>query len=283
VDTPNGDWYYMGFLDAYPNGRIPVLAPLTWSDGWPNLVTDNNGGWGQSYPVPAIDTDKTVTPVGPFSDTFDGENLHPEWEWNHNPDNEAWSLGEGGLTLSTTTITTNLHAARNTLTHRILGPKSSGTFRLNLGNLAAGDIAGVAILRDESAYIGARKESDGNVTLINVNGIKMENSNGWQTVSEGEVADSTIEGLEGVASGEQDLWLRITADVTPNFNGPAGQNTAQLAYSTDGVSFQQLGPDFDIHTRWQFFMSHRFGVFNFATESLGGAVIVKGFDLQLAQ
>ena len=285
VDTPNGDWYYMGFLDAYPNGRIPVLAPITWDEeGWPNLVTDANGGWGQSYPVPAIETDKTVNPIGPFTDSFKSETLHPEWEWNHNPDNSAWSLSAEGLTLSTASVTTNLYAARNTLTHRIVGPKSSGTFRINVGDLAAGDIGGVAILRDESAYIGVRKEADGSVTLIHVNGITMkEGDDGWQTVSEGTVAASTTEGLAAVASGEQDLWVRITADVTPAFGLPAENvpNTAQLEYSIDGQTFQKLGPDFKIHNRWQFFMTFRFAVFNFATKALGGSLHVKGFDLQL--
>ncbi|WP_285786455.1 family 43 glycosylhydrolase, partial [Microbispora sp. NBRC 16548] len=34
VQTQNGAWYYMAFQDAYPGGRIPVLAPITWtSDG----------------------------------------------------------------------------------------------------------------------------------------------------------------------------------------------------------------------------------------------------------
>ena len=36
VQTPNGDWYYMAFVDAYPGGRVPALAPITWTaDGWP--------------------------------------------------------------------------------------------------------------------------------------------------------------------------------------------------------------------------------------------------------
>lgn len=39
VDTPAGQWYYMAFIDAYPGGRIPVLAPVTWgSDGFPAVT-----------------------------------------------------------------------------------------------------------------------------------------------------------------------------------------------------------------------------------------------------
>lgn len=35
VDTPDGDWYAMLFQDHEAVGRIPVLVPLTWEDGWP--------------------------------------------------------------------------------------------------------------------------------------------------------------------------------------------------------------------------------------------------------
>ena len=276
----------MGFLDAYPLGRIPVLAPIEFDEqGWPNVVPDDAGGWGQSYPVPDIQTSKTVTPIGPFTDTFEGGSIGPSWEWNHNPDNSAWSLGDGGLTLSTATVTTNLNAARNTLTHRIIGPKSSGTFRINVGEMQAGDIAGAAIFRDQSGYIGVRKEADGSVTLSMVDGILLEEGgSGWQSVSEGTEQATVTEGLGDVASGESDLWLRITADVTPSFGQAGGQNTAQLEYSIDGGgTFTQLGPDFAIPNRWEFFMAYRFAVFNFATGQLGGSVLVKEFDLSLAE
>ena len=56
VQTQNGDWYYMAFVDAYPGGRVPVLAPITWTaDGWP-VVQTVNGAWGASYPSPNVPT-----------------------------------------------------------------------------------------------------------------------------------------------------------------------------------------------------------------------------------
>jgi len=30
VQTQSGSWYYMAFIDAYPGGRVPALAPITW-------------------------------------------------------------------------------------------------------------------------------------------------------------------------------------------------------------------------------------------------------------
>jgi hypothetical protein len=38
VDTPSGQWYYMAFMDTYPLGRTPLLAPIGWgSDGFPTI------------------------------------------------------------------------------------------------------------------------------------------------------------------------------------------------------------------------------------------------------
>lgn len=285
VDTPNGDWYYMGFLDAYPLGRIPVLAPIEFdAEGIPQVVTGSDGGWAQEYPVPDIQTDKTVTPMGAFTDAFDGSSLRPEWEWNHNPDNDAWSLGEGGLTLNTATVTSDFHFARNTLTTRIVGPASSATFRLNVGNLANGDKAGIAIIRDLSHYLAVSKSNDGSVSLSLVNGVLLDEVDGsWKSVSEGEQVASVTDGLTDVADGSSDIWLRLTADLTPTFGGgDVSRNTATFEYSTDGETFQAVGDAQALHNNWEFFMAFRFAVFNFATSALGGSVAVKSFDLALA-
>ncbi|MBO4275881.1 xylosidase, partial [Microbispora triticiradicis] len=51
------------------------------------------------------------------------------------------------------------------------------------------------------------------------------------------------------------------------------------SYSTDGVNFTSFGPAFTMGNAWQFFMGYRFGIFNYATQSLGGSVTVNRFDL----
>ncbi len=167
VRTQNGDWYYRAFVDAYPGGRMPALAPVTWSaDGWP-AVQLVDGAWGTSYPVPNLPAPpRPITPLtGPFTDTFTGPALAPRWEWNHNPDNGRWSAGNG-LRLRTATVTDDLYAARNTLTHRIQGPSSTATIVLDHRGMREativldhqgmrdGDRAGLALLRDSSAWIG---------------------------------------------------------------------------------------------------------------------------------
>ncbi|MBO9555889.1 family 43 glycosylhydrolase [Cellulomonas sp.] len=262
VQTQNGDWYYMAFVDAYPGGRVPALAPISWSaDGWPTVQTVN-GGWGATYPKPNITTTKTVASmIGP--DTFAGPTLGPRWEWNHNPDTSKFTVSNG-LRLQTATVTNDLYNARNTLTHRIQGPSSTATIELDYSTMRDGDRAGLAMLRDSSAWIGVRR--DNGVTRVSMtNGLTMDGS--WNTTGTGTEAASA-----SVSGGR--IWLRATADIRP---GSGRQAT--FSYSTDGVSFSRLGPAFTLGNAWQFFMGYRFGIFNYATGSLGGAVTVQRFDL----
>jgi beta-xylosidase len=261
VQTQNGDWYYMSFVDAYPGGRVPALAPITWTGDWPTVQTVN-GGWGVNYPRPNIQTNRTVASmIGP--DTFTSGALGHRWEWNHNPDNSRWSAGSG-LRLQTATVTNDLYGSRNTLTHRIQGPSSTATIELDYGQMANGDRAGLAMLRDQSAWIGVKRDN-GAYRVVMTNGLTMNSS--WQTTGTGtEQAGANIPGGR--------IWLRVNADIRPG----SGRQ-ARFSYSTDGTNFVGLGPPFTLNNAWQFFMGYRFGIFNYATQSLGGAVTVRRFDL----
>ncbi|WP_416974140.1 glycoside hydrolase 43 family protein [Streptomyces sp. 4F14] len=265
VQTQTGAWYYLAFVDAYPGGRIPVLAPVTWtSDGWPVLQLVG-GAWGSTYPSPTLPTPpRQVTPMIGV-DTFDGTALKPKWEWNHNPDNTKWSVNNG-LTLSTATVTNDLYWARNTLTHRIQGPSSTATVTLDIAAMRDGDRAGLALLRDSSAWIGVKREGAA-TRLVMVNGLTMDGS--WNTTGTGTEAASVP-----LTAGR--LWLRANADIRP---GAARSGT--FSYSLDGVSFTRLGPAFSMGNAWQFFMGYRFALFNHATRALGGSVRVPRFEVSV--
>jgi beta-xylosidase len=259
VDLPNGNWAYMSFIDAYPGGRIPALAPISWgSDGFP-AVQLVNGGWGSSYSdlLPS-------KPVGSLTgrDSFTGSSLGPQWEWNHNPDTSKFSVGNG-LSLSPATVTVDLYSARNTLTHRILGPVSTATIQLNYANMRDGDRAGLAILRDKSAWVGVKRDN-GAFTVCFVTGINMDTS--WNTVATGTTPASV-----GISGGT--IYLRAVADIAP-----AGSKTVTFKYSTNGSSYTNIGT-FTMSTDWQFFMGHRFAIFDYATSSLGGSVNVPWFQI----
>ncbi|MFC6087544.1 family 43 glycosylhydrolase [Sphaerisporangium aureirubrum] len=263
VQTQNGAWYYMGFVDAYPGGRVPALAPVTWtSDGWPTLQTVN-GRWGATYPYPNVPRPprQVKSPLG--VDTFAGTQLGPEWEWNHNPDTGRYSV-DNGLRLQTATVTNDLYSARNTLTHRIHGPASTATIELDYSGMQDGDRAGLALLRDSSAWIGVKRDGSAN-RLVMVNNLTMDSN--WNTTATGTEVAGT-----GISGGR--IWLRVSADIRPG-TGRQGR----FSYSTDGVNFTSFGSAFTMGNAWQFFMGYRYAVFNYATRSLGGAVNVRQFSM----
>ncbi|MCG5468088.1 family 43 glycosylhydrolase [Micromonospora sp. LAH09] len=263
VQTQNGDWYYMSFVDAYPGGRMPAMAPITWSsDGWPVLQTVN-GAWGASYPKPNLPAPPRAVKPLTGTDTFAGTTLGPQWEWNHNPDNSKWSVNNG-LNLQAATVTGDLYKARNTLTHRIQGPTSTATIELDYSTMRDGDRTGLAVLRNSSAWIGVRRDN-GSTRLVMQNGLTMDGS--WNTTSTGsEVASTPVSGGR--------IWLRANADIRPG----SGRQ-ARFSYSTDGVNFTSFGNALTLANNWQFFMGYRFAIFNHATQALGGAVTVRRFDL----
>jgi beta-xylosidase len=263
VQTQNGDWYYIAFNDAYPAGRLPVMAPMTWNNGWPS-VTLVNGQWGASYPFPNLPCGAGKVKPRNAKDYFTNTTLDHAWEWNHNPDNTRWTAGNG-LTLRTATVTNDFYSARNTLTRRIEGPRSIATIELDYTSMQNGDVAGLAALRDSTAWIGVKK-ANGATRVVMTTGATLDSS--WNTSSYGsESASASIGGGK--------IWLRIDADVRTI----SGGGTARLYYSTNGTQFTQLGGTFTMKREWQYFLGYRFGIFNYATQSLGGSVKINSFDV----
>lgn len=263
-NTQNGEWYYMGFNDSYPAGRIPVMAPVTWSsDGWPS-VTLVGGKWGASYPFPKLPCGAGKVKSRYGKDSFASEALEPWWEWNHNPDNTKWSSGSG-LTLETATVTTDPYAARNTLTRRMPGPTSTATIELDYASMKDGDVAGLAAWRDTSSFIAVKRSGSSDKVVL-VTNATLDSS--WNTSSKG------TDGASASISGGK-IWLRIKANIRTD----SGGGTASFFYSTDGTTFTQLGSAFSMKKDWTYFLGYRYAILNYATAALGGSVKVASFDL----
>lgn len=255
----------MAFIDNFPGGRTPVLAPIVWgSDGFPSVVSVN-GTWGTSYPYP-LEPNPLSSPTG--TDNFNGNKLGPKWEWNHNPDPERFTVNNG-LTLRTATITDDLYKAQNTLTHRIIGPSSTATIQLDISKMLSGDRTGLVLLRDLSAYV-AIVNKNGTSRVSMVNGLVLRGGgSSWVTNSIGHEA-------AGVDLPEKTstVWLRAFADISP-----AGDRAANFSYSINGRDFIPIGIQYTLNNDWRFYMGYRYGIFNFATSSLGGSVKVNSFTM----
>ncbi|KAJ4314180.1 hypothetical protein N0V94_006594 [Neodidymelliopsis sp. IMI 364377] len=262
IQTANGDWYFMSFTWAYPSGRLPVLAPVTWgADGFPVFVKGDNGGWGKTYPRPL-----PTRPAKPLTGTyrFEGPSLGPTFEWNHNPDISKFSVNKG-LTLQTASNTSDLYAARNTLTHRVFGEFPVGTIELDFTSMSDGDRSGLAAFRDRSAYIGIHREGS-KYSIVAAQNMTIDEYSGV-TLDPGHVVDTAR-----VREGVKKIWLRTTMDARPN-----GSRDAKFFYSYDGKKFVQLGETYKLYDGWAFFLGYRFGIFNYATKALGGSVKVNAF------
>ncbi|POS73232.1 glycosyl hydrolase family 43 protein [Diaporthe helianthi] len=238
IKTADGNWYYMSFTWAYPAGRIPVLAPVTWgADGYPELVKGSNGGWGTSYPSP-LPTQSLYNWTRTYN--FEGTALPP-------------------------TVTEDIYSARNTLTHRIHGDFPKGTVEIDFSNAADGDRFGLAAFRDQTAYVGIH--CDGSVyTLKAVQNITLDEWSGTTTGAGQEVASAPV------PEGATKVWFRVELDARAS-----GTRAANFFYSFDGVDFTELGPTYELYTGWAFFIAYRFGIFNYATKELGGSIKVESF------
>ncbi|KAJ4215885.1 hypothetical protein NW759_009743 [Fusarium solani] len=291
VETADGKWYYMAFIDAFPAGRIPVLAPVEFdSEGWPSIVadyTDDCGQWRVEYP-PAVENCRADKPKTCWREhSFNDDGLEHCWEWNQNPHNSKWSIQGNQLVLETAAVTDCLYLAPNTLTHRTLGPSSTATFCVNWSQLKDGDRAGASIFRDHSAYIGIHKDG-GNAKLVYVDDLTLGPvgnlanwldgrpvAGDWGVTSKGSVkAEAPLT--------QQRLWLRIHVNVAAACADGYEKEPreATFEYSVDGSTFERFGPVFTLVNAGDGWIGYRFGVFNFATKALGGQLVVESCTIE---
>lgn len=175
------------------------------------------------------------------------------------------TIGGGAVTLQTVTVTDDLFLARNTLTHRLVGPQPVATIALDIADLADGDRAGLAAFKDTNSYIGVKRDGDVYSVVVRTN--MTLSFTDWNTVSIGTDVASVV-----VPKGNGKIWFRGTADARP-----VGAKTVSFEYSRDGISFTSLGGAYKLDDGFQLFMGYRWGIFNHATKALGGSVKLEEF------
>jgi len=118
------------------------------------------------HPVPQWTKPETDFPCEPFapqaSDDFSGPELSPQWQWNHNPVDEKWSLTErrGWLRLKSSFVNGDITATPNILTQKLMGACGNISVILSTKNMADSQVAGLMLFGTESLYIAAVKMPD---------------------------------------------------------------------------------------------------------------------------
>ena len=248
IDTPDGnEWWTIMQEDKGAMGRMPNLQPVTWEDGWP--IVGNNGKPYTTYTKPNVGATYPITVLS-TTDSFRSYPLGLQWEWNHTPDNGAWTLFErpGWLRLKTGAVVEKLTQARNMLTQRIYAytnKASKGTVRIDVSHLQEGDRAGICVFQDPYAYIAVEKK-DGKCRLV------------WR--------QDQLRTNDGFTPKETAKKLTIPDVVylraTMNYN----DSKTKFYYSLDNKTFTPLGDQTTLSFNLTVFVGARFGLFCYATQ-----------------
>ncbi len=255
VQAKNGTWWALLMQDFHSIGRTVCLMPITWVDGWPMIgLKGNLGRAPRTWYKP--DTQLGCYAIGeeaqpiraPYerSEDFNGKTLGRIWQWNHNPDDKMWSLKGGKLRLNAMPAE-QLMWARNTLTQRVIGPKSIATVEVYLKGLKDGDVCGLGNINVPCSWVGIVKDGK-QLTLRCFE----------------QLTNDTVD-VSSVAADLQSaskIYLRMMGDYD--------NDQAQYAWSLDGETFQTIGRMMPLSYQLISFQGSRHALFAFNVKGKNG-------------
>jgi len=251
VDTKDGSWWFLhqqGESDYI--GRQLVLEPVTWVDGWPivgKVLPDGIGSMVWEHIKP-IQQHKIVRPQS--SDYFDSNKLQPQWEWNHAPRNDKWSVKarKGYLRLQASVpCFKGFWGASNTLSQRMMGyGPGTITTLIDIEGMADGQEAGLCVIANEGWMLQVYQQNS-------KRNIRVKSSNDKYCVeSTPEITNSKI-------------WLRALSQ----------KNVFRFQYSLNGKDFINIGEEFSTYfMNWR---GVRLGLFSFNETKSEGFIDVDWF------
>lgn len=267
IDDKNGNWHALIFQDRGAVGRVPLLMPVRWEEGWP-MLGDKNGKVPLTAEVPLkpFDSGKRIVE----SDDFSKKQLKINWQWNHNPIDNAWSLTDrkGFLRLKTDRIVTNLYAAPNTITQRMEGPKCSGIVAMDISKMIDGDVAGFSAFNGHSGLLSVTMQGNKKYLTMSTNIVDLDN----KTKA---ILNVVVDEKARVELSKNRVYLRIDGDFNLN------KDLAKFYYSFDNKNWTAIGTEFKmIFDYRKLFMGTKFAIFNYATKTTGGYIDVDFFKYE---
>ena len=263
VQATDGSWWALFMQDFHSIGRTVCLMPMTWVDGWPMVGLEGNLGraprtWfkpgekGLSHLPSTTGGAEGGSAHGPYlrSDNFNGKQLGRIWQWNHNPDEKQWSLKGGRLRINAQPAE-QLMWARNTLTQRVIGPKSIATVELYVKGMKDGDVCGLGNINVPCSWIGIMKEGKEK---------KGSENSVFALRCFEQLTNDTIRVPVSLPDGK--IWLHCIGDYD--------HDQAQYAYSTDGQTFHTLGRMMPLSYQLITFQGSRHALFAFNVSGKNG-------------
>jgi beta-xylosidase len=250
IELESGESWFIYFQDAGIAGRICHLEPVQWKDNWPFIGIDNdNNGIGEpvsSFTKPKVSKPGKIT-APETTDEFNRKKLGMQWQWNHNPVNENWSLTskKGFLSLIAINAADTKHA-KNTVTQKLMGNKGEITALLYGDHMKTGQKAGLCMFGSYIHEIGLYK-TDSTLQIYAEN-------RGTKTA--------------GPILRQPNVYLRISVDLT--------NNHTILQYSLDGKDFINLGMECDL-SRFNSWKGMRPALYSYNTLQTGGEALFDWF------
>jgi len=273
VDTIYGHWYGFLFQDHNAIGRIPSIVAVEWQDGWPMMGTyDANGNFQANVsesPLTIQLNDSGLDNYFVGDDDFtykEGEKLKLVWQWNHNPQNDFWSVtaNPGYYRITTDKTVKNIWQAHNSLTQRTYGPKCNSETKISVKGMKSGDYAGIAAIGSDYGFVGVMCDDNGDKYIVQASGI-FDKAN--QPITTAKINQTVPTKL----AADAQVSLKVEYDFSFTKSGSADK--ANFYYSTDGSTWTKIGTQlsmkFDTGTT---FMGARTWLFNYATKEAGGYV-----------
>ena len=237
VDTPEGEWWFYHFQSKEPQGRIVHLQPVTWKDGFPEIGIDlDMNGIGEpvkEWTKP--NTGKSSEVFAPqTSDEFSSEQKGLQWQFNHNPVNDYWSLTERpGYLVIKAQKADKLKSSKNMFTQKVMGYHGEASTELDCSKLTEGQRAGLCNIGNKYNAIGVQKTSGKNYIYVEM--------------------DGTAEQIKELPSETTTVYFKVF------LNG--NMNKQQLYYSLDNVDFIACKDSYALHSGdWK---GTRVGIFTY--------------------
>lgn len=251
-DTPAGEWYAMLFQDRGAVGRCPVLVRVTWKDGWPEL-----GRKGKVEKQLEVDLEENlhISKKGESKSLHIPQQMDSMWEWNHNPDKDAFSVAErkGWLRLKNKNPASELERARNILTLRTIEPWCCGEVLLDTEGMKENELAGCAAFQNTYGYIGIRIGNSGARTIVQ--GICEDHRKDGTAI----VREESLEEIKG-----KKVYLRIIFDFRER------RDRAWFEYSEDNEIWKAGKRYLQMNYQLEHFAGYRFALFSFGEENQEG-------------
>ncbi|EXG77779.1 beta-xylosidase [Xylanibacter oryzae DSM 17970] len=237
VQAEDGKWWGISMQDFNAVGRTTCLSPITWVDGWPYFGLEKNLG---RSPRTWFKPNSSINiPTAPYdrSDDFSSKDLKPVWQWNHNPDDQKWSLTEKrGVLRLHTMAARQLLLAKNSLTQRAIGPVSIVTVKMDVSKLKDGDNSGLGIINAPSALLGVIKQ-------------KSKLFLRWYDQSHNKEIKKDL--------NDKLIWLRLW--------GNYDESKVQYSYSLDNKSWTNIGDTIITSYQLKTFQGVRYALYAYNT------------------